>query len=107
MDSKTLQDIVTALSKIVERLNSTEIRLRSLEEATTTALKRLTTLEDEMKRMNKLWSTRIGDIDQKVETLGVKYIELARTAEKIAIASRSTAQKQDVERLRTLVEVLR
>jgi hypothetical protein len=107
MDSKTLENIVVALSKIVERMNSTEIRLRSVEEATTTALKRLTTLEDDMKRINKLWSTRISEIDQKVETLGVKYIELARATEKLTIFSQSTAQKQEVERLRTLVEVLR
>jgi hypothetical protein len=78
-----------------------------LEEATTTALKRLTTLEDDMKRINKLWSSKINDVEQKTETLGVKYIELARTVGKLTLISQSTANKQEVERLRTLVEVLR
>jgi ABC-type transporter Mla subunit MlaD len=107
MDAKTLDEIVTALSKIVERLNNNEIRLRSLEESTTTALKRLNTFEDELKRVSKGWGSRLDEIDQKVETLGVKYIELARASEKLTVLSQSTAQRQDVERLRTLVEVLR
>lgn len=107
MDSKTLEEIVTALTKIVERLNNTEIRLRSLEESTTTALKRINTFEDELKKVNKIWGSRIDEIDQKVETLGVKYIDLARAAEKLTLLSQTTAQKHDVERLRTLVEVLR
>ncbi len=107
MDSKTLEEIVTALTKIVERLNSTEMRLRSLEDATTTALKRLNSFEEELKRTHKSWGTRLDEMDQKVETLGIKYVDLARASEKLTIASQSTAQRQDVERLRTLVEVLR
>jgi exonuclease VII small subunit len=107
VDPKTIEDIVTALSKIVERLNTTETRLRSLEEATTTALKRLSLLEDEIKRANRSWSDRADDMAQRIETLSVKYLELAKARERLEIATKSNAQKSEIERLRTLVEVLR
>jgi len=107
VDQTTVDEIVKALSKIVERLNSNEIRLRSLEEGTTTALKRLNVIEEEIKRSNRSISDKSSEINEKVETLGLKYVELAKLAEKLVLSSKSAAQTQEIERLRTLVEVLK
>ncbi len=107
VDDKTIEEIIIALTRIVERLNSTENRLRSLEEASTTALKRLTLLESDMKNLLRKGNEKISGLEESIETLGLKYVEIAKLAERLSHEVKSGAQKQEVERLRTLVEVLK
>ena len=106
-ESKMIEEIVTALGKIVERMNSSENRLRSLEEALTTSLKRLNVLENDLKKISHKGNEKLDGMEAKIETLGLKYVEMAKEAKKIELITSGSAQKQEIEKLRTLIEVLR